>query len=90
MKVTNACSMYNPCNKCKEDGHCGYKNRCFAGSTHIDLCDETFKAIAYTNKQPGEGIKINIEREYNLPEGPCGGNNGYYQVNYARVDDWLQ
>ena len=84
------CPMNNPCNRCKEDGHCGYGNPCHAGSTHIDLCDTTFSAIAYTDKQPVEGIKINIEREYNLPEGPCGGNYGFYPHSNFMVDNLLQ
>ena len=58
MTVTNACPMYNPCNTCKESGQCGYKNKCSAGSNHIDLCDKTFEAIAHPDKQPGDGIKI--------------------------------
>ena len=89
MKVTNACPMYNPCNTCKDDGHCGYSNKCTKGSSHIDLCDQTFDAIAYRNKQPGDGIKIYVEAT-DLPEGPCGGNNGL-EFSYAtEYPDYLQ
>ena len=46
----------------------------------INFCDKTFDAIAYRDKQPGEGIKIKVEKT-NLPEGPCGGNNGLENVS---------
>ena len=89
MKVTNACPMYNPCNTCKQSGICGYPNKCAYGSSHIDLCDQTFDAIAYQNRQPGNGIKIKIEPT-DLPEGPCGGNNGFNPMSYASVPFYLQ
>ena len=74
MTVTNACPQHNPCNTCK-----GSSNPCQAGKNHVDLCDKTFDAIAYRDKQPGEGIKITVEKT-SLPEGPCGGNNGLENI----------
>ena len=71
MTVTNACPQYNPCNTCK-----GEDNPCRPGRNHVDLCDKTFEAIAHKNKQPKEGIKIRVEKT-DLPEGPCGGNEGF-------------
>ena len=71
MTVTNACPQYNPCNTCKGD-----ENPCRPGKNHIDLCDKSFEAIAHSHLQPKEGIKIQVEKT-DLPEGPCGGNNGF-------------
>ena len=56
MTVTNACPQYNPCNTCK-----GGSNPCRGNYNHIDLCDETFNAIAYASRQPGEGIMIGVD-----------------------------
>ena len=69
MKVTNACPQYNPCNTCK-----GNKNQCRTGHNHIDLCDATFNHIAYSNKQPNNGITITVEPT-NDPEGDCKHND---------------
>ena len=55
MTVTNACPQYNPCNTCKSN------NPCRANYNHIDLCDATFDAIAYRNRQPAEGIMIGVD-----------------------------
>lgn len=55
MTVTNACPQYNPCNACKSP------NPCRADYNHIDLCDVTFQQIAYTSKQPTEGILIGVD-----------------------------
>ena len=86
MTVTNACPSLNACNTCKENGQCGYPNKCKAGVSHVDLCDKTFDAIAYQNKQPGDGIRITVEPT-NEPEGPCGGNNGFYPLDYDVYTD---
>ena len=71
--VTNVCPMNNPCNWCKESGTCGYGNKCSAGSNHIDLCDKSYDAIAYRDKQPKDGIAIEIDPTGEQP-GPCSGS----------------
>ena len=55
MTVTNACPQYNPCNSCKSP------NPCRNGYNHIDLCDVTFQQIAYSSRQPAEGIMIGVD-----------------------------
>ena len=85
MTVTNACPQYNPCNSCK-----GEENPCRPGRNHVDLCDKTFDAIAYRDKQPKEGIRIHVEKT-DLPEGPCGGNEGFNEVSQAENSEyWAQ
>ncbi len=42
----------------------GGSNPCRGNYNHIDLCDQTFDAIAIRSKQPGEGIQIQVDQVF--------------------------